>query len=454
MKQEIDQFTARHDLLKKGEKLVAAVSGGPDSMAMLHYLSRQPIELSVLHVHHLLREEAEEEAELVKKTAEALDLPFFLRRVNVKDMMKESGTGLQQTARTERYRLFQEVMEETGSRKTATAHHGDDQIETMLMRFTRGSIQGMKGIPVRRPLGAGEVIRPMLGVTKDAIEAYCAEHRIPYRVDISNENKKYMRSRIRHEIVPVLKKENPRLHEAAQWQAEIRAEEESYLNEQAEAALASVILEKKDGTVLIQKKSFAAVPAALQKRAVHLLLTYLRPEALWTRSHVQAVQDLFISEKRPHAAFTAHDLHAETAYETVLLQKGSPESEQPWTAREADVPSRTELPWGVLFAGAEAPADADVSTSIAVSTEELPLIVRPRKPGDRIRTSAGTKKLKKIFIDEKIPAKERERWPIITNRHGTILWVPFLYRAEGTTDFGQTNKQTVQLAYIKKHENR
>ncbi|TVP87632.1 MAG: tRNA lysidine(34) synthetase TilS, partial [Alkalicoccus sp.] len=361
---------------------------------------------------------------------------------------------LQQTARTERYRLFREVMEETGSFKTATAHHGDDQIETMLMRFTRGSVQGMKGIPVRRPLGGGEVIRPMLGVTKAAVEAYCAEYRIPYRVDISNENRNYMRSRIRHEIVPVLKKENPRLHEAAQWQSEIRAEEESYLNEQAEAALASAILEKTGGTVLIHKKTFSAVPAALQKRAVHLLLTYLRPETLWTRSHVQAVQDLFVSEKRPHATFAAHDLHAEAAYDTVLIQKGSPESEEPWTAREADVPSRTDLPWGVLLAGTDATAEADVSTSIIVSPEDLPLIVRPRKPGDRIRTAAGTKKLKKIFIDEKIPAKERERWPIITNRHGTILWVPFLYRAEGTTDYGQKNKQTVQLAYIKKHENR
>jgi tRNA(Ile)-lysidine synthetase-like protein len=447
MKQEINSFIKRHGLLTKGEKVIAAVSGGPDSVAMLHYLNSLELELIVLHIHHHVRPEADEDAAFVEAEALRLELPFLLKHTDVPVRMQETGRGLQQTARTERYKLFEETMKETGAAKVATAHHGDDQVETMLMRFVRGSIQGMKGIPVRRKLNEGEVIRPLLAVTKAEIEDYCRERHLCYRIDASNQSTSYQRNRLRLSVLPELKKENPRIHETAQWQSEIRTEEEAYLHTQAEKELAGAIHTHTCKEITMTHTSFQRIPSALQRRCVHLLLTYLNPQTLWSRHHIEEVHALLSAFKRPRLSFSANRIYVEKSYDQIRLSTDSVE-EEIFHPQTVEVPGEAQVPGGVLLAGEKAFPEADTSLEVFVKSADLPFFVRPRLPGDRIVTNAGTKKLKKIFIDAKIPVKVRAQWPIITDRHGTILWVPFLQSVKPPEDFDY-DRQSVYLAFRK-----
>lgn len=449
MKQAVDAFAARHSLFHSQDHILAAVSGGPDSIALLDYLYRKSREtgfqLSVLHVHHHLREEADKDCSCAEEAALSRGLSFHVKHAEVKKRIKEDGGSTQQAARAERYKLFEETMKEIGANKTATAHHGDDQAETLLMRFVRGSMEGLKGIPVRRPLGNGEVIRPLLSITKKEITDYCVLQHLSYRIDSSNLQNTYQRNRLRNEIMPMLKEENPKLHESAQWQAEKSAEEEEYLNTQAEQYVR--LMRKKEESIEFSQSVFQSIPPALQRRAVHLILNYLMPSAPWSRQHVEAVMRLCFAEKASQFTSIGYGVWAEKSYGNIFLTLAQAESPAGFAAFTLKEKTSYTLPAGTICMNQNrTPEEGEAVTSFVLSDDQLPLSVRTRQPGDKISAKAGTKKLKKLFIDAKIPRKLRDEWPIITDIHGTILWVPFLEKAEPAQK-DNYKQQTIYLAF-------
>jgi tRNA(Ile)-lysidine synthase len=233
------------------KKIVIGVSGGPDSLALLHYLlaekETQRLSLAVAHVDHMFRgQESYEDAMFVKEFCEQSAIPFEMTRVNVSEIMGSSGKSSQIAAREVRYEFFLKIMEKYEYPFLALAHHGDDQIETMLMRFTRGSTGVARaGIPFSRPFEKGTIFRPFLGLERADVLDYCQRHNLSPRIDPSNEKSIYSRNRFRKEVIPFLKKENPHVHEHFQRFSDELKSDEIFLQELTVQRMNTVMTKKR-----------------------------------------------------------------------------------------------------------------------------------------------------------------------------------------------------------------
>ncbi|MGJ9385075.1 tRNA lysidine(34) synthetase TilS [Salipaludibacillus sp. CF4.18] len=447
MNPTIELFISRHELIKTGDHLLIAVSGGPDSMALLDFLIGKQMELelvlSIAHVEHGLRGEAsKKDADFVRDFCEARNLPFFLHEPDVLARKQQDRSSIQQAARACRYDWFALLMQDLNADKLVFGHHGDDQIETMLMRQIRGSLSGRKGMPVKRSFSRGEIIRPFLCVDKNAILDYCAKKNIPYRLDLSNEKDDYQRNRIRHHLLPFIKEENSKAHEVFQWQSEALTEEEEWLQGEAEKRLHKITLHKAKYRLTINKDDLLSIPIALQRRVIHLILNYMTvsKDSSFDRHHIKAVQKLLESNDPAASLSLPGFLQVEKSYKLVdfsFSEEGAKPEETTITKQPLTERGVFDLPLGRLemFSNPEdgMKSDNETRSSMVLDCDkvQLPLFVRSRENGDRISIigSEGTKKLKDLFIDHKIPRRDRGLWPIITDSHGTILWVPFLRRS-------------------------
>lgn len=438
--QEVERFIKKHRLLSSAKTVVVGVSGGPDSLALLHYLWKRSGSYSITVIaasfDHMLRgKESEDEIKMVSRFCRERDIPFEWDKADVALYQKEQSISFQSAARICRYRFFEKIMKNYEADCLALAHHGDDQVETMLIRMTRGS-EGVStaGIPVRRPFAGGEIIRPFLGITKDQIEHYCKVENIFPAYDPSNESEKYVRNRFRKNVLPFLKKENPFVHERFQNLSETLTEDETYLLEQAKISLEKVLTTRTEGKIELSVSSFNEMPIPLQKRMITLILNYLYkkiPSSL-SSVHKENFLSLLGSE---HPSGTLHfpsGLFVSRSYDSCLLRfepvKGINEDGYSCTV---EVPGSMTLPTGCLTA--EKTADdpglirgKDVFV-FARNDVSFPLRVRSRKPGDRMAIAGGgTRKTKDIFIDAKVPQEERRVWPVVEDAAGNILWLPGL----------------------------
>ena len=441
MNQTIDAFIDRHRMIQGGDHLLVAVSGGVDSMVLLHFLyerrTRLSITLSVVHAHHHLRSDtADRDAELVASFCRERRIPFHLVHLSVEEERKLRKGSVQAVARDLRYEAFRHVMTESGANRLVTAHHGDDQIETVLLQLLRNTTQGGNGMRAVRPFGEGTLVRPLLETDKAALYRYAKDKGVPFCEDESNESRRYRRNRIRQDVLPVLKEEHPGIHLQITRYTEERQKESAYLDELTESMLheASFSLQLADFGLAFSREAFQRLPSALQTRALHLLLTYLsehlRVQLAHSRRNLEQGVAVICGEK-PNAAAFFHDglkLVCEYGRVTIGTVSASPTS---FPAVNIEGEGEWMLPTGVLtcrVTETNEPLPEQSGQCITVPKYMLPITVRPRKPGDRItlRSGEGRKKLKKIMIDEKIPQSMRDVWPILVDRHDTILWAPEL----------------------------
>jgi tRNA(Ile)-lysidine synthase len=454
MKQVIDRFILKHDLVKPDDRMILAVSGGPDSMAMLRFFQDMQVnfptlQLTVAHVEHGLRgKESKEDAEFVRGYCQSHGIPFHLHEPDVRERKQQEGLSTQEAARICRYEWFEELMNKIKADKLVLAHHGDDQIETMMMRQIRGSLPGRKGIPVKRPFANGLIIRPFLCVEKTDLVNFCQVLDVPYRIDASNEGDDYQRNRIRHHILPHIKRENHKAHEIFQWQSEAWTEDEDWLLTEAEAALDKVIQKKDTHRLIIDVEKFRPIHLALQRRVIHLILSYLCGNNLLRldRHHIESVQNLLSNE---HPSLTLHlpdGLTVEKSYESLDFSNRFINPRIDYIDTQIlEIPSEVNLPLGKLvISRCSQLEEACQMSPIKIDLDKvvLPLLVRSRKNGDRMSFvgGKGTKKLKDLFIDQKIPKRDRDVWPIVIDSHDTILSVPFLKRSnEALVDRDSTN---------------
>lgn len=423
----------KNDLIRPNEKVLVAVSGGPDSFALLHFLMKRqsPNNLVVLHVNHSLRSESDEEAEFVRAFAEGHKLPFIQEKVDVKKLAEEEKRGIEDASRVARYRFFEKMVLETGISKVALAHHADDQVETILMRLMRGSSSvGFSGIRPLRPLKEGVIIRPFLAVTKKEIEAYLKENAISYMLDASNDSDSYTRNRLRHHVTPFLEKENKGMQRHFKHFSDEMWEDLHFLDELARAKYDELITKTENGIKLnIKQLENMAIP--LQRRLIHLLLKYLYNNdiQLVTKRHVEAIFGV-IHGDNPSATLNLP--------KSVLIRRTYDQLEALFYKKEAKkefyyqiAPNdRIEMLDGSVFKMRQkssvvqtAGLDGIILDADAVS---LPLVIRNRMPGDKmtLKGTGGTKKLKDIFIDAKIPQFLRDTLPVVTDSEGKILWIP------------------------------
>lgn len=434
MQREVLAFIEKHQLLKNGVTIVVGVSGGPDSMALLHFLQtlqpRLQLTLVVAHVDHQFRGETSYgDYQFVEQYTKEQQLIFEGTRIDVTSYAKVMKKTSQVAARECRYQFFQDVMEKYDADYLALAHHGDDQMETMLMRQTlAGFGESLCGIPVRRPFGTGEIIRPFLCVSKAAIEQYCTMQHLHVRRDESNEKDDYVRNRFRHTVLPFLHNENPAVHERYQLLSEACFDDEQYVKEQAKKALETIVHTKTEHTIIFNIAPFLTLPKSLQRRVIHLILNYLYRESQFISFvHIEQALQLVQKEGPAKEIHLPMGLHIQTSYGRCIcsFQSTKEASSYRYELKETE---ELSLEVGTIVAQYKETIEEDKDTSICYvprSFDSFPLYIRSRKQGDRIALpNGGTKKIKDLFIDAKMTRYERDRWPLVTDSKDRIIWVP------------------------------
>lgn len=439
------QFIKEHQLIVPGMRLVAGVSGGTDSMALICFLcgmkEKWRLELAVVSVNHRLRgAESQKDLEYVEAFCRKNDLVFYGRTVDAKRYSLEEKLSTEAGARELRYRAFAEAVHLFHADALVLAHHGDDQIETMLMRETRGSFgMSRSGIPIRRPFACAELIRPFLSQTKSDLENYCSSRGIKARYDPSNNSDSHTRNRFRKVILPFLKNENPTAHLKFQYESERIAEDEELLLQLAKDDLKKVILKKKTDQVKLSISALLSIPLPLQRRMIHLILNYLytnrQIKPLHQSIHIENLMQLMRSDRASGGTFFPKSLIARKSYGVCIIGF-LPQSQDQGYDQLIQVPGTTVLPGGKMIAdflhgGIQATDGGRNSLILDLHGVRTPLRVRTWRTGDRMNANGMShpQKVQRIFINEKVDREKRENWPIVVDGKGTILWLPLLRRA-------------------------
>lgn len=435
--EQMADYAARHKLLEAGDHVLLGCSGGIDSMVLLHYLKTHEASLGItveaVHVNHMLRaDESIQDRQFTEAVCRQWHIPCHSRDIPIPSILETAGGNKQQVCRQERYSYFEEVMEQTGATKFATAHHADDQLETILMSGLRGTLQsGSFGMPSSRPFGKGQLVRPQLAVTKSEIAAYAKENDVPYREDSSNIENIYTRNRIRKNVVPELKKENADVSKQFVELSESLQEDQRFLMEMAQEKL-DLLIKAKNQEIALSAERFRSYASALQKRMVLLLLNYLYSgeQVIVTRQLADQVQGMMQSSSGTVFLHLPQNYMMIRQYDHVLF------SRRDSGAAPEEFSSLITGEWSgavngfryKLISMKHFEEQENASAWFFAEQANPQLHIRSRLPGDRIQLPGmgNSKKVARLMIDEKVPAPLRKGWPVITDSNGEVLLVPGL----------------------------
>ncbi len=452
MKQSVIRFIKERQLLERGKTVVVGVSGGPDSLALLHFFwdirNQDKLTIIAAHVDHMFRgEESYKDYLFVEHFCKEKEIIFEGTRIDVKAYQKSTNKSSQMAARECRYHFFETVMKKYQASYLALGHHGDDQVETMVMKQVRGTYGfALAGIPISRSFANGRIIRPFLGITKHDIELYCQEKHLQPRLDQSNFTDTYVRNRIRNNVLPVLKKENPMVHQQFQRQSEWIQEDEHYLEGLAKKELEQVIEMVQKKYLIISVKAFSLVANPLQRRMIHLILRYLygKNYPSLTSVHISAITSLLMEEKTTGEIHLPLSLFVVRSYNRCIFSFKTATANEEFSL-VLPIPGMVYLEIGEISGEIIPTLEKEkLGKSIFVCDFDLikqPLIVRNRKDGDKITPIGmeGSKKISRLFIDNKIPKELREKWPIVVDGNGNVIWVPTLAKSKIAETSRETN---------------
>ncbi len=424
MLQKINDYILKNQLFQEGAAVIAAVSGGPDSVALLHILKRLVPELGInltaAHLNHQLRNEAGEEEEFVRSICREWQIPFCCKVVDVRKEASDRRKGIEEAARDCRYQYFDELKQELRADRVATAHHRDDQAETVLLHILRGTgIKGLRGILPAH----GYLVRPLLGVSRSDIEKYLEENLLSYRIDSSNYDLSFMRNRVRHELIPYLQKEfNPRIIDHLDRLGLIAREENQAMEIEANKLMASVVLIKDKEQVVIDNEVLQKVPPAFQRRIILSALGWLQGDYGWSALDVQLIMDLTRKPGSAKSIKLRKNIWISKVYEQLLI--GNPIKENAQYCYSVTIPGSIyieETGDKVYFDNITMEEyQKRRHDEIYLDYEKLDrnIFLRCRTSGDRISLPGmtGRKKIKDYFIDKKIPVFERNRIPLLSSR--------------------------------------
>lgn len=387
-------FLQAQNMVQPGDTVICALSGGADSVAMTFafYLLKEKlgITLEAAHFnHHLRGEESERDERFARSFCHQFDIPLHVGSAEVKSGKK----GLEAAARDARYAFLRGL-----NGKIATAHTADDNAETVLLHLIRGT--GLKGLGGITPVH-GNVIRPMLSVTRQEVEAFLDEWCLRHIEDSSNGTDAFLRNRIRHHVMPLLKEENPRIGENLSRMALRLRQDEEYLSQQA------------DFDILPSVESLKSMHPAVRNRCLADILVrsgVKEPEDI----HITQTEALLYSDKPSARASFPGSVVIARNYDRLVVLKQIPQLE----TRILPCPGEVILPgMRITCQEASTPLNGPDGFTVQPSGE---IRIRSRKNGDSIRLSGGTKSLKKLFIDRKIPAAQRDQIPVICDQSGIL----------------------------------
>lgn len=452
MKQVILKTIKKYNLFEQKDSIVVAVSGGADSMALLHFLlqikKRYDLHLIIAHVNHKKRANSDLDEELVQTISKYYGLSYEVYHLP----NQERYDNFHEYARRERYRFFKQVADKYHATHLATAHHADDHLETQMYRFIyQSTTSGLIGI---EPISSYEdltVIRPLIGLTKEQIYQYCDEYNVLYREDESNDSDAYTRNRIRKYIIPALKQESPSVYQHSRLISEQLSEDEKYFSSQVDSLMVQVIQRK--GECEVSRDFISQLPKSLSRRLVKRILQQFTLKDIQT-SHIEEIIGL-IQNNRPNLDLVLpHHISCIIAYDVVKFSTIPIENEQYCLTLQLD--DSVVLPQGSIITVSENKVDEKTEkfcinkVHLCYNEIELPLKVRTRKPGDRITlmNGYGTKKVKEIMIENKVPRHLRDTWPIVTDATDQIIWIPLLKKSSYCHATCSSNIITIDYCHL------
>jgi tRNA(Ile)-lysidine synthase len=496
----------QYDLIPPKEVVVVGVSGGPDSVCLLHVLAKwrkaTGIELHVAHLNHQLRgAESEADAEYVSDLAGSLGIPCTISSEDVAAYRAARNCSVEEAARELRYAFLATVAKKVGANRIALGHTRDDQVETILMHILRGTgITGLCGLAPCSPMAYGSqaisspgeaskvskrqrpgllVIRPLLGVAREETANYCQEHQLEPRIDSSNLSPSFFRNRLRLHLLPLLRHYNPSIDEALLRLAEIAREDIAFIERQA-AALWAELARLENGTVYLDKKLVAGLPVALQRQLLREAVTKLVGDVRDIEAvHIEAARSL-LSKSAGKRVSLPHGIVGHSGYDDLAFTRqaspvggeaGRPELMPapfpplagPFSLK---VPGKTAVSgWTVKAgivrgrAGFQSSRDASGTGKGTVQHNLVAhfdlreagtkLSVRPPRPGDRFQPLGmnQAKKLYEFMVDAKIPRSWRGRIPIVYSPQ-QIIWVVG-WRIDDRVKITKASKEVLRLEFIK-----
>ena len=409
--------------IKENETVITATSGGPDSMALLSLLIKlsktKKITIICAHVNHNLRKESQEEAIMVEKYANENNLIFEKMEINHYEGNTENY------ARTQRYNFFEKLIKKYNATYLLTAHHGDDLTETILMRMVRGSsLKGYSGFQEITDKGNYKIYRPLITKTKDELLNYVKTNNIPYAVDKTNFSEEYTRNRYRLNILPILKKENKSVHLKFLKFSETLKLYDDHINKEVNEKLNKVYQNNN-----LNLKLFENEDELIKRKILYQILNnlYYKNISLITDNHVELILNI-IESSRPNLKINLPSkVLVIKNYQNLYFTQNTEIKSYSFTFEDKVI-----LPNDKILIKEETEDTSNYTIRLNSKELSLPLIVRTRQNGDKmeIKNLNGHKKIKDIFINEKISETARNSWPILTDQNNQIIWLPGLKKSK------------------------
>ncbi|AFM27123.1 tRNA lysidine(34) synthetase TilS [Desulfomonile tiedjei] len=449
--QSVKSIISAHKMILPGTTVVLGVSGGPDSVALMHVLHALKSDLRcsihVAHLDHALRSDSRADAEFTFQAAERLDLPCSIRREDVRTLAANLSMSLEEAGRKARYDYFRELLRKFPGGRIATAHHLDDTIETFFLRILRGSsLQGIQGI---RPVH-GAIIRPFAHTTRSEVLEYLEDAGIQYRIDPTNLTISADRNFIRHDIIPAVQKRFPQYRKPLARTMELIGQEDRFISRQASELFNRAVRSTDSGLTLSIEPLWQADEVLVARVIILALYETAGPYARIGRVHVESMKQMIYSENPSGRISLPNRLEAVRNYAELRIARK--ESTFQDSRLETEIPGPGTYQFGA--AGPKIsfeiiPAElVDVNSADGAETAffdaeqaAFPVVLRSVLPGDRCRPwpGKGSRKIKSILIDAKIPRHMRKLVPLLF-KGDECLWIGGLRRgnAAPVTDTTQT----------------
>lgn len=428
-------------------RIVVAVSGGPDSICLFHLMAGLSYQISLAHFNHQLRPESDAELGFVQTTANSMKIPFYSQSMNIREFATREKMGIEEAARKARYEFLFRVAAETKSRAVITAHHADDQVETVLMNFIRGAgLKGLSGMPYCQHTSFSDRImlaRPLLDFRKEELVAFCQKNELQYFIDESNKDPMYLRNRIRTQLIPLLSEYNPNFIATVLRNQKALRMDLQYIQESTDSTLEKLGAVQKEGVITFSLEKYSLIPDALKNYVIKELIQRSVPE--WmdvSYDLIQNTRDALENRNRSQQLFLENGIYLlveggegiltsdprmvwKDNWPTIQSEKIIPITEKKIDLDEnwvmaVSVSSRVKI--GKAFFKNPDPMTAYLDRSKTGDSFK----VRFWQPGDVYQPlGMGGKsiKLSDFWINHKIPRRAKEKWPVL-EAQGKIIWIP------------------------------
>lgn len=478
--EKVREIIVKEKLLEVGDTIVVGVSGGPDSVCLLHLLTQLSDDFSfniiVAHVNHQLRaKESDRDEKFVRELCRKRKLKFVSKSVNIRRLKKPGKSSIEEIAREKRYEYFGKLVQKYRATKIVLGHHADDQIETVLMHLLRGSgSEGLAGIRSKRFFGyihiehghSGHhepvyIVRPLLEVTRREILDYLKKSKLSYREDSSNTNIAFLRNKIRHKLIPHLEKEyNPQLRNSLLRTADILAKEEDFWETFISSFLRNLDIPLYSDHFHYPMVQLQNSPIAMQRRLVRTFLEYVQGHLQQIDySHIDSILDMIQHPEKESTIQLPGKYSVSIEKEFLIVKPKTIPLKKIEKIYRLTIPSKTHLKeWGMtIHVGATGRSpkllQKILSGKIPSDTAYLdldkitgPLTIRAWQPGDKFVPLGmkGQKKLQDFFIDRKIPLEQRHQIPILCDK-SKILWII----GHQISDLARVTPSTQTLLHVK-----